>query len=234
MESDAVAKVLNKYKVRMVGHIVVIGPGGVQLCSCLQLMRTSLQGRHAFAALITELKRVAEFKGASVHPRWRIRSKKWSLASAALRKFNGEGCGEGERCGEYSGGFIDDFEGAERRDSQEGTARDTAVSIVRGRMYANLMEISSRCVRKFVDNFDPNNSSPDDQAIFARLERDVDTFILGGRPVGRSDNLALIAGMGSPPIGKPPIAPTKTRKQSRVKNCFEGRSSRKKRKEGRG
>ena len=43
VESDGVAKVLYKHKVRMVGNIVVIGPGGFQLCSCLQLMRTVFQ-----------------------------------------------------------------------------------------------------------------------------------------------------------------------------------------------
>ena len=84
------------------------------------------------------------------------------------------------------------------------------------------MEISSRCVRKFVDKFDRNNSSPDDQAIFARLERDVDAFIVGGRRVGGSDDRALIAGMGSPPIGNPPIAPRKIRKQSRVRTVSRG------------
>jgi len=103
VESDAVAKVLYKHKLLMVGHIVVIGPGGVQLCSCLQSMRIGLQCRHVFAALITEMKRGAEFLGGSVNPRWRIRSEKWSLASAGLRKFNGEGCGEGEGYGEFSG-----------------------------------------------------------------------------------------------------------------------------------
>ena len=135
--------------------------------------------------------------------------------------------------GVYSGGFTDDFEGAELGDSQEGTARNAAVSIVRGRMYANWMEISSRCVRKFVDNFDPNNSSPDDQAIFARLERDVDAFIVGGRRVGRSDDRALVAGMGSPPIGNPPIAPRKKRKTVQGKGLFRG-AVLEKRKEGRG
>ena len=100
-------------------------------------------------------------------------------------------------------------------------------------MNANLMEISSRCVRKFVDNFDPNKSSPDDQSTFARLKRDVVAFIVGGHPVSRSDNLALIAGVGSPPIGNPPIAPTYNRKQPRLKDCFEGRSSKNKRKERR-
>ena len=35
---------------------------------------------------------------------------------------------------EYSGSFTDDFEGAEVGDSQQGTARDAAVSIVRGRI----------------------------------------------------------------------------------------------------
>ena len=176
---------------------------------------------------MTEFKRGADFKGACVHPRWQTRSEKWSLASAGLRKINGEGCGEEEGYGEYSGGFTDNFEGAELGDSQDGHARDAAVSIVRGRMYAISMQVSSRCVQKFVDNFNANNSSDDDQAKFARLERDVDAFIMGGRPVGKSDNLALIARMGRPPIGNPPIAPQKNRKQSRVKYCFEGRSSRK-------
>ena len=111
---------------------------------------------------------------------------------------------------------------AELGDSQQGTALNAAVSTVRGRMYANLMEISSRCVRKFIDKFDRNNSSPDDQAIFARLERDVDAFIVGGRRVGRSDDRALVAGMRSPPIGNPPIAPRKIRKQSRVRTVSRG------------
>ena len=115
VEIDAVAKVLYKHKVRMVGHIVVIGPGGFQLCSCLQLMKTDLRCRNVFVALITELKRGAEFTGASVHPRWRISSEKRSLARTDLHKFNGDGCGEGEGCVEYSGVFTDDgFEGAQR------------------------------------------------------------------------------------------------------------------------
>jgi len=122
---------------------------------------------------------------------------------------------------------------AELGDSQQGTALNAAVSTVRGRMYANLMEISSRCVRKFIDKFDRNNSSPDDQAIFARLERDVDAFIVGGRRVGRSDDRALVAGMGSPPIGNPPIAPRKKRKTVQGKGLFRG-AVLEKRKEGRG
>ena len=137
-------------------------------------------------------------------------------------KFSGEKCGAGEECGEYSGGFTDDFKGVELGDSQEGTARDAAVSIVHGRMYARLMEICTRCVRKFVDTFDPSNSSPDDQAMFARLARNVDAFIMRGRPVGRRNKLALLAGLSSPPIGNPPIAPTKNRKQSWVKTVSSG------------
>ena len=70
--------------------------------------------------------------------------------------------------------------------------------------------------------------------IYARLERDVDTFIMGGRPGGRSDNLALIAGMGSPPIGNPSIAPTKIAKTVQGKGLFRGAVFKGKRKEGRG
>ena len=43
-----------------------------------------------------------------------------------------------------------------------------------------------------------------------------------GRPVGRRNNLALLAGLSSPPIGNPPIAPTKNRKQSWVKTVSSG------------
>ena len=99
VEIDTVAKVLYKHNARMVGHIVVVGRNGFQLCSCLQLMSTGLPCRHAFAALITELKRFAEFKDASVHPRWRISSEKWSLASAGCKNSTGKDVERGEGVG---------------------------------------------------------------------------------------------------------------------------------------
>lgn len=82
---------------------MVVGPNGFQLCTCLQLMRRGLQCRHVLAALVTHLKRGNEFKGESVHPRWRMSNARWSLETAGLGKFEGH---EGSES--YDGGFTCD------------------------------------------------------------------------------------------------------------------------------
>lgn len=86
-------KVLYKNKDRKVDHLVVVGPDDFQLCTCLQLMRRGLQCRKVLAALVTELKRRgSEFKGASIHPRWRpSSSEQWSLESVGLDMFDRDG-----------------------------------------------------------------------------------------------------------------------------------------------
>ena len=68
---DAVVKVMYKYKEWNASHLVVIGLNGFQMCSCLQVLRCGLPCRHTVATLVTELKRADEFKGESIHPRWR-------------------------------------------------------------------------------------------------------------------------------------------------------------------
>ena len=50
----AVVKVMYKYKESNASHIVVIGPNGFQMCSCLQVLRRGLPCRHTVAALVTE------------------------------------------------------------------------------------------------------------------------------------------------------------------------------------
>ncbi|CAM9256358.1 unnamed protein product, partial [Hapterophycus canaliculatus] len=53
VEIDSIVKVLYKHMPgRKVGHLVVVGPHGFQLCTCLQLMRRGLQCRHVLAALV--------------------------------------------------------------------------------------------------------------------------------------------------------------------------------------
>ena len=71
LPNDAVVKVMYKYKESNASHLVVIGPNGFQMCSCLQLLRCGLPCRHTVATLVTELKRADEFKGESIQPRWR-------------------------------------------------------------------------------------------------------------------------------------------------------------------
>ena len=97
---DAVVKVMYKYKESNASHLVVIGPNGFQMCSCLQRLRCGLPCRHTVAALVTELKRADEFKGESIHPRWRSSIQPWSLEGVGFSDFNGH------KRGPYSGGCL--------------------------------------------------------------------------------------------------------------------------------
>ena len=86
---DAMVKVMCKYKESNASHIVVIGSNGFQMCSCLQVLRCGLPCRPTVAALVTELKRADEFRGDSIHPRWRSSVKPWSIEGVGLSDFNG-------------------------------------------------------------------------------------------------------------------------------------------------
>ena len=81
---DAVVKVMYKYKESSASHTVVIEPNGFQMCSSLQVLRRGLPCRYTVAALVTEPKRADEFKGESIHPRWRSSIQPWSIAGVGL------------------------------------------------------------------------------------------------------------------------------------------------------
>ena len=216
---DGVVKVVYKYKERKVGHIVVVGPNGFQLCTCLQLLRTGLQCRHVVAALVTELKRASEFTGASIHPRWRSSLDLWSIASAGLSAFDGH-----ER-GPYRGGFTDDFEGACGDDTECEIARKSQLSVIRARTLATMIESATRSARKLVDSLDEAQLLAGDfPGFFTRLEVEIDAYISGGIPASPFG----VAGTGNPPK---PV--TKSRKESRHKdstaNSTEGSSTKRKR-----
>ncbi|CAN0599734.1 unnamed protein product, partial [Laminaria digitata] len=68
VEIDCVVRAVNKYTDRPVGHIVVVGPDGFQLCTFLNLMRCGLHCSHTLAALVTKLGHAEEFLGESIHP----------------------------------------------------------------------------------------------------------------------------------------------------------------------
>ncbi|CAM9288476.1 unnamed protein product, partial [Laminaria digitata] len=127
---DCVVHAVYKYADRPVGHIIVVGPDGFQLCTCLKLMRCGLHCCHTLAALVTRLGRAEEFLGESIHPRWRTSVDPWSLHSAGLSAFDGH-----ER-GTYTDGFTGDFGDMDVDDSQDDPAGGT-VSVLRGRLYAN-------------------------------------------------------------------------------------------------
>eukprot|EP00904_Undaria_pinnatifida_P011900 jgi/Undpi1/7840/HiC_scaffold_23.g10312.m1 len=213
VEVDSIVKVLYKHKAdRKVGHLVVIGPGGFQLCTCLQILRRGLQCRHVLAALVTHLKRGKEFKGESIHPRWRSSSEHWSLDKAGLGKFDEDGGGS------YNGGFTGDWDGpADFGDaSTEEAAPDRMLSVIRGRTFANIMELCTRAARKYTDNM-TKDTRPGEMGMFSELGRAVDAWARRGE----SNVSETWSG-----IRDPPLQLTRNRKQTRTKDCTEsGRGS---------
>lgn len=213
VDIDCVVKVLYKHKPdRKVGHLVVIGPNGFQLCTCLQLLRRGMQCRHVLAALVTHLKRGVEFKGESIHPRWRLSMKRWSLETAGLGMFEGHGGSES-----YDGGFTCDGGGAGDFQDLPSEVASDRIAVVRGRAYANIMEVLGRAARLFTDNM-TTDFRPSDQAMFGRLVADVEAHVKrnhGGSTEGFSG------------VRDPPIYVTKNRKQTRHKDALEGGKSKK-------
>lgn len=208
VQIDSVVKVLYKHKPgRKVGHIVVVGPGGFQLCTCLQLMRRGLQCRHVLAALVTQLNRGEEFRGESIHPRWRMSTASWSLDEAGLSDFDENGSRS------YEGGFTGDWCGPDDvGDSTGEDAPDRILSVMKGRAYANMMEVCTRAVRKFVDNM-TKNTRESEQSMFGEMSRSVDAW------ARRDENSNAEPWSG---IRDPPLQVTKSKKQTRTKDCTEG------------
>ena len=121
---DAVVKVMYKYKESNASHLVVIGPNGFQMCSCLQLLRCGLPCRHTVAALVTELKRADEFKGESNYPRWRSSIRPWSIEGVGFSDFNGH------KRGPYSrGGVTGDLEGIDCGEEGRTSGNNSAASV---------------------------------------------------------------------------------------------------------
>ena len=76
----------------------------------------------------------------------------WSLDKAGLGRFDEDGGGS------YNGGFTGDWDGpADFGDSSTVEAvPDRMLSVIRGRTFANIMEVCTRAARKYA----PNMSSP--------------------------------------------------------------------------
>ncbi|CAB1114912.1 unnamed protein product [Ectocarpus sp. CCAP 1310/34] len=77
-------------------HLVVTGPGGFYLCSCLHLLHTGRFCRHFLAVLADFFAKGGwEFDPACLHPRWREDERPWSMASIARKTIREEPCTEG-------------------------------------------------------------------------------------------------------------------------------------------
>ena len=183
---DAVVKVVFKYKESKASQIVVVGSNGFQLCSCLQALRCGLPYRHTVAALVTELKCAGEFKGEIIHPRWRSSLQPWSIEGAGLSDFNGH-----ER-GPYPG-VTRDLEGIDCREEEGTSGNNSAVSAIRGKLLANMVEMASKAARNLADDLDDKKVLSSDCTIFfVRLERDIDAYVKGAASVSAGGLYGII------------------------------------------
>ena len=81
------------------------------------------------------------------------------------------------------------------------------------------MEMVSRGARTLVDNLDEKKVLSSDCSIcFATLNRDINTYVKGAASVGTG---------GLSGIGNPPMPVTKSRRETRFKECTEGHAPKK-------
>ena len=190
---DCVVRTQNKYAERAAAHIVVVGPEGFQLCTCLKLMRCGLHCSHTLGALVTKLGRGDEFLGESIHPRCRTSYEPWTLHNANLNAFDGR-----ER-GTYADEFTGDVDGMDLemdlKDSQDDPAGRGTVSLKRGRLHADCVARAIKWASVISDQFDGTPASyAKTSELFDRFDRDVTV------PVTAPVPLDTVTGLGNPPL----------------------------------
>jgi len=213
VQLTAVVKVVFRYQDES-AHIVVVGPDGFQLCTCLQVLRCGLPCRHVLVALFTRLQRALEFNGDCIHPRWRSSGDEWSIHRADLSVFDGH-----ER-GTYDGDFTDDFGGIYMQDDNH-VKRSALGAVIKGKLSANMMETCVAAVRSVIDHFDQNrpNYYNAGMEVAARFARDAQAFVRGPLLSRDPDNISGIL--------NPPDSSVRSKKESRYLDCTELHSSRK-------
>ena len=209
---DCVVRAVNKYTDRPAAHIVVVGPDRF---TCLKLMRCGLHCSHTLGSLVTTLRRGDDFLGESIHPRWRTSCEPWKLHSANLNAFDGR-----ER-GTYTDGFTGDVEDMNLEmglnDSQDDPADRGTVSLRRGRLHADCVARAMKWASVLSDHFDGSSASYTQATqLFDRFDRDVTATVTAPAPSG-----------GVTGLGNPPLSVSKSRKDTRHKDGFEGRPKKK-------
>ena len=87
--------------------------------------------------------------------------------------------------GPYSGGVTGDLEGIDCGEEEATSGNNSAASVTRERLLANLTKMASRGARTFVDNLDKRKVlSSDCTNLFATLNRDLDAYFKGAASVG--------------------------------------------------
>lgn len=190
---DAIVKVQYKYPTKngKVSHIVVVGPGGFQLCTCLKLMRCGLHCSHVLAALVTRLGRACEFVGESIHPRWRSSLGDWSLRKTALGDFEHA---------KFRGGPTDDhLDGAIDVGGDDGQATHSkGLKHIQAKAYADYVAKFMKWASTAAAKVDGSPASLQAFNAFVDVqEREFRAFVEGPRPNDR------LAGLGNPPVSLP-------------------------------
>lgn len=136
------------------GHVVVFGPDGFHLCSCLKLLRHGLLCRHYFAVLVRFLGGKFRglllnhhFNGNNVHTRWRRsldgNDESWSVSRVLNEAGHGDGwdgCDEGQE-DNFWGPTFDEHDGEDGVHPAKRAAKavaDRSASDQR-RVYASMM-----------------------------------------------------------------------------------------------
>ena len=117
------------------------------------------------------------------------------------------------------GGVTEDLEGIDCGEEEGTNGNNSAASVTRGRLLANLIDMASRGAKTLVDNLDEKKVvSSDCNICFATLDRDIDAYVKGAASVGSG---------GLSGIGNPPMPVTKSRRERRFKEGTEGHASKK-------
>ena len=113
--------------------------------------------------------------------------------------------------------FTGNLEGIGCRDEEEANGNNCAVSVIRGRLLANMVEMTATAARKFTDNLDEKKVlSSDCTNCFARFKCNIDEYVKAASSVGTRS----LSGIGNQPM---PV--TKNRRKSRSKDCTESHAS---------
>ena len=117
------------------------------------------------------------------------------------------------------GGVTGDLEGIGCGEEEGTSGNNSAASVTRGRLLANLIEMASRGAKTLVDNLEEKKVLSSDCTIcFATLNRDIDAYVKGEASVGSG---------GLSGIGNPPMPVTKSRREIIFKDYTEGHASKK-------
>lgn len=158
---EHVVRVSYKLTATAASHVVVLGAGGVYLCSCLQLLQHGFPCRHVFAVMQLQGPALPSacctFDANCVHPRWRnirsLQDEKWTASELVPDKHKWTAVGEGPL---WDGG--ENLQGAGQLSGGEDDERDSSPKVSEGarrKTYADGLAMTREMVAEVVDSVSP-------------------------------------------------------------------------------